>query len=541
MSSPSSNPGPSKQYSRFRFDVMPRQDRTPVVFAFADGQEVTLSIPATLDLDRTISMLVHLIIVLCTAGAADKPEWSIHLDANDTITEAAEVFLPRTRDHYRRALRIARTLTHAPVVAVASGDPRDAGEEHNPLDLAQTYGISPGAAVHLINLERRWSEPHFASLKGELAGWIDPFLAHYARYQREKRYGCTVEVPAADTLAFMVGRWCRKDDADDESPLPFDERYLTARQGRTIRAMQSLLRGEQGDKIERAVELFIRLGWQWQERQLMLRELLVWTGTLSHFARGAGPKRDRFAAAMNYLDGRLAHTVGDYRRACQKLSLSVDQYAQLGERAHMLTATVQLALVKRDSGDIEQARKLLHESSKLARGRDLENNPHVRDNNPAAYAFVLNTLGLLARDSGDFRSAMRYHRWSLFIRRRLGDKRDEAASLIDVGVAAHYLGRHTQAEGCFKDSLYLLRRLNNRVLVSFGLDGLALVIRANGEPERAAWLLGKAQALRDELGTRRPAPDAHLYNNSSPLRLTKSWREGYATALKDVLSVVLTK
>ena len=56
------------------------------------------------------------------------------------------------------------------------------------------------------------------------------------------------------------------------------------------------------------------------------------------------------------------------------------------------------------------------------------------------------------------------------------------------------------ARTLYEESLTMARELGQRELISTGLEGLARVIAAQGDPAQAARLWGMAEALREALG-----------------------------------------
>jgi hypothetical protein len=98
----------------------------------------------------------------------------------------------------------------------------------------------------------------------------------------------------------------------------------------------------------------------------------------------------------------------------------------------------------------------------------------------------------------------------------------------------------------FEDSLALYREVGNEDGIAYCLAGLAGVAGAEGQPERAARLLGAAEALLEATGVRLIAADRAEYDrNVAAVRaqldeaaFAAAWAEGRAMAADDWEQVV---
>src|SRR5262249_13844587 len=89
---------------------------------------------------------------------------------------------------------------------------------------------------------------------------------------------------------------------------------------------------------------------------------------------------------------------------------------------------------------------------------------------------------------------------SLELRRELGDQDGIASSLHGLGLAALVRDEWTTAHSLFLESLRVRAALGDRGGAAGGLEGLAAVAVASQQPDRAALLLGAAEAQREALG-----------------------------------------
>ena len=144
---------------------------------------------------------------------------------------------------------------------------------------------------------------------------------------------------------------------------------------------------------------------------------------------------------------------------------------------------------QREPGDLERAHACFSESLPLARA--------IGD--PALVAHSLNALGEIARLRGDLAEASECYRQALQESRGLSDSRS-AVILSNLGLVAFAQGDSQGARDCFDESLALYRTLGDPGGLAACLDGLAGVHAASGDAQRAAQLLGAADALRESTG-----------------------------------------
>ncbi|HEY4722075.1 MAG TPA: tetratricopeptide repeat protein, partial [Anaerolineae bacterium] len=116
-------------------------------------------------------------------------------------------------------------------------------------------------------------------------------------------------------------------------------------------------------------------------------------------------------------------------------------------------------------------------------------------------AITLITLGELARLDADYDDARQLYEQSLALLRQIGDKWFIAMVLNNLGQVAQYQGRLAQAQAVHVESLSLCEEVGNYRGVAMCLENFAGVAGLLSQCERAARLLGAAQALRDATHT----------------------------------------
>jgi predicted ATPase/class 3 adenylate cyclase len=108
-------------------------------------------------------------------------------------------------------------------------------------------------------------------------------------------------------------------------------------------------------------------------------------------------------------------------------------------------------------------------------------------------------LGLVALDEGDYDEARRQLEAGRVLARRNNQEGHVANGLCDLGYVALAQSRFEEAEGRFEESLRMCVELGWKENVDYCLVGLASVSAAAEELERAATLLGAADALGEEI------------------------------------------
>lgn len=225
-------------------------------------------------------------------------------------------------------------------------------------------------------------------------------------------------------------------------------------------------------------------------------------------ARESGDRRV-FAGSLLIL-GNLAYEQGDYSSARSCLEESLATARGVGDTGITAAALVSLANLAQDQGDYSTARSVCEEALDVAR----------QSNDRVFIAAALRSLGWVALDQGDYVAALPPFEESLAIARELDDKGGIAWSLHGLGTAALAQGDYRKARSCLEESLAIARQLGAReaiawygvvprvgeqkVDVASSLGALAEVSRAENDYDSAASLFKEALTLRwharDQLG-----------------------------------------
>jgi tetratricopeptide (TPR) repeat protein len=155
-------------------------------------------------------------------------------------------------------------------------------------------------------------------------------------------------------------------------------------------------------------------------------------------------------------------------------------------------------------GDYERAAALYAESAALFRAAG----------DTMRLASVVANQGAIANMQGDYVRGRELCEEALALHREVGAKDDIALTLQNLARVALQEERHQDAAEQFHESLELSRDLSYKEMIAYGLEGLAELAAARAESDRAARLLGKADALFDELGIVLQEDDRDTYERT---------------------------
>jgi predicted ATPase/DNA-binding SARP family transcriptional activator/class 3 adenylate cyclase len=235
--------------------------------------------------------------------------------------------------------------------------------------------------------------------------------------------------------------------------------------------------------------------------------------------------------------GNAVRCLGEYSRAQALFEESVALCRERQDKRTLGFALIGLGSVAWIQGDLRTALKYFQESLALFR--------QVEDR--AMIAAALAQLGEVSWCEGNHMHAGEFYRQSLEIFRELGEKLYVPSVLHGLGELARKQGNEVEAATRFQESLSLARDLGNKESIVLGLAAFAGIISLKGDAERAAQLLGAADALCDRLGAFRdqvqrydyPRPDSLLHERLGEERFAAAWAEGRAMPLEEAMRVAL--
>jgi tetratricopeptide (TPR) repeat protein len=244
------------------------------------------------------------------------------------------------------------------------------------------------------------------------------------------------------------------------------------------------------------------------------------------------------AAVLERL-GWLARERGDSATARLQLEEALATLRKLGDKEGIFSALNTLGEVLVMQEDVEGATRLLEESLTLSKEQG--------DLNSSGWA--LNHLGHAAQIQGEYERATRLHLESLPFFRESGPEWIGIPwAHQGLGETALAQGDATRAATHLGAALSLFHIWGDRAGVSWCLAGLAGVEALDEEPERAAWLWGAAESLRQSIGTRE-APASHATHERLKAEVRKQlgeaafnakWAEGQAASMEQAIAEAMS-
>jgi tetratricopeptide (TPR) repeat protein len=157
-----------------------------------------------------------------------------------------------------------------------------------------------------------------------------------------------------------------------------------------------------------------------------------------------------------------------------------------------------LTAVREYKGDNRAALESASRAERLARAAEDERAAR------SELAVALNRHGLASHRLGDAASVMELGRQLLSISEEMNEGRRHARAngLRLLGVAHETSGRFDEADGCFGQSLALLRETGDRRNVGFMLNNLGVISHLRGDYETAVARYTEALAIFREIGER---------------------------------------
>ena len=181
---------------------------------------------------------------------------------------------------------------------------------------------------------------------------------------------------------------------------------------------------------------------------------------------------------------RLAWEQGDAEATRQLSEQGMRLGQEIGETRAQISPRKLLAAVALAQGDDARAAALAQELLTIAKP--------LGDKESVFSALFF--LGTIAKDQGDDTQALALYHQSLALARETGTARN--ISLVDsrLGELAYRQGDVVHANALYRESLSLAQTFEAKAVVGWSLLGLARIARAQGHYERAAVLLGAAEA-----------------------------------------------
>ena len=232
-------------------------------------------------------------------------------------------------------------------------------------------------------------------------------------------------------------------------------------------------------------------------------------------------------------NGIVLINMGVDKAAHPVLKQAQGSFRESGDSYFYAVTLVHLGNVALGLGDPAEARVWLDEAHALSR--------EIGEN--WVISFALNNLGEVARVQGDYDQAGAYYAESEALLRAMGDHGDLARLVHNLGHVAQHQGDTEQAEAQFRESLAMFRKLGNQRGIAECLTALAGLWAEQGHAQRAAQLLGAAQAILDAAGAAWwPADRVEVKHSLAAIQaalgeeaLAAAWKAGEAMTLEEAI------
>lgn len=301
-----------------------------------------------------------------------------------------------------------------------------------------------------------------------------------------------------------------------ESLLALAERAGPGLQGLDRKAQFAELEDRYDDLIG-ALEWFVDQG-RADEAILLARSLApFWMATrrldqgCAWFERAlATPGGDDVNRGRGYFEaGLLVFWTGADDLASQLHARALELGRETGDPTVTATALTGLARIALRS-DVDQARRLCREAVAASEGTD----DRVGRSN------AVHVLGVAAQMSGDLEEARELMTERMGLARELGSYIGVASEAGNLSMVERQLGNLDRAEELAREALEISLRREDEWMYPYLLNGLAAVAAERGRLERAATLIGAAEAMMEAQGAEWP-PDERPHYERTLVTLTE--------------------
>ncbi|WP_457337649.1 ATP-binding protein [Rhizobacter sp. P5_C2] len=273
------------------------------------------------------------------------------------------------------------------------------------------------------------------------------------------------------------------------------------------------------------------LGWFWSTRG-HYSEGRRWLSIL--IAAVPGGQEDSVRAYALRGASSLTSHQGDYAEANRLNEEALAIFRRVGDRKGISQVLNNMATDAFNLGNYTAARLMLDESMTIRTELDDQH----------GVSLVLSNLGIIALDLENFEEARSLFERGLAIQRALGNPRTIVLLTVNLGCALRELGDYPSAEAMLGEALAISGKLANRLQTASCLEELAALAAARAQPMRAAGLWGRAQWLREGIGSPLPDRSKPLYNRQVAAARTAladdaafdaAWKEGRDKPIEQVL------
>jgi predicted ATPase/uncharacterized protein HemY len=195
--------------------------------------------------------------------------------------------------------------------------------------------------------------------------------------------------------------------------------------------------------------------------------------------RQQGDQRGRGASLV--LAGTVLGFMDNHEQALPLFAESLQARRENGNREEIADGLFHLALTYVGMRDYERASDYIEQCRSVYTQADLRNAPVI--------GFDMIIRAIIAYETGDYETALRYNREGLAFEEQANDRWNATLARIMVGHTEQAMGRYAEARQLFVQALQSAQTMRAPIWISHALTGLAHIIGIEGEAERAVALL----------------------------------------------------
>jgi predicted ATPase/DNA-binding SARP family transcriptional activator len=198
----------------------------------------------------------------------------------------------------------------------------------------------------------------------------------------------------------------------------------------------------------------------------------------------------------------------DLQQAFRNWERAIQLYREVGDQISLANLLSLLAQFRILYGDIEIGEKHLDESMLLWQSNQRAN--------VWEHPKIVKSLLLLLR--GEYEQAYTVLQGALVSAQETGNRMSQLWLRVRLGYVALRAGNLVEAHELFAETLQDFHRDGYTIGAIFALEGIATLLIATGKPEKAARLIGCADAIREKIPDRRPVvEEADMYRNMAAI------------------------
>jgi predicted ATPase/DNA-binding SARP family transcriptional activator len=297
----------------------------------------------------------------------------------------------------------------------------------------------------------------------------------------------------------------------------------------------ALDRAADGRDGELGLHLAVMLGRFWEWRSHIREGLDRLELALEHAGSASIDPSLRARALMRA--GVFAHYRGEFARARERIEDALALARSSGAETVEANALRNLGALAKDAGEHARAQALHEEARTIS----------ARAGDRLGLCSSLINLSDVALSQRDYARAETLAEEGALLARELGHEVLEAASLLNFGLASLHRGRAAQARATLGDAVRLSHTIRSAESLVVGLEGLAALDADEGDPVRAAQLMGAADALLETAGYALESGEREVHDRTlSEVRgrldqedFAQAWREGRALSLEEAIQLGL--